>query len=158
MKYIDLGNGVYTIDFEGKEKTVRGCFYDERPLLQEVRVPDGTTELQDHAFSMCRILKKVYLPKSVTTLGHAVFYGVYQTVEVFYEGTKDEFLALAKPYQKIVSVQVPGPYDHQPYCNTDGTYYEDRLEWQYFDSMCADCQVVCADGERLCYGYSKKDK
>ena len=43
------------------------------PLLFEVIIPDGVTEIGNSAFRNCASLKKVLIPKSVTTIGNYAF-------------------------------------------------------------------------------------
>ena len=158
MKRIDKGDGVFFMEPEEENEEVYWG-YGEREDIVEAHISDKFTALADHAFSLCRRLKKVYLPASVKSLGDAVFYGIYNTMEVFYDGPSEDFIRMATPYKKMVRVQVPsGPYDHQPYCMSEGICYEEREEWQCFDSFAADCQVICADGVRLYYGFRKMEK
>ena len=42
---------------EGLESIGRYCFYES--CLEEIAIPSGVTELEDHAFSDCKSLKKV---------------------------------------------------------------------------------------------------
>lgn len=157
MKRVDRGNGVFYMEPEKEGEEVYWG-YGEREAIVEAHISDQFTALADHAFSLARNLKRVYLPASIKALGDSTFYGIYGTIEIFYDGPSEEFIRMATPYKKKVMVQVPGPYDYQPYCITDGTYYEEREEWQCFDSIAEDCQVVCADGVRLYYGFSPANK
>ncbi len=153
----DRGNGVFFIEPEKENEEVYWG-YGEREAIVEAHISEGFTALADKAFSLCRKLKKVYLPASVKSLGDSVFYGVYNTVEVFYDGPSEAFARMTVPYKKKVWVQVPsGPYDHQPYCISEGNCYEEREEWQHFDNFCADCRVYCADGVCLYYGFQSKN-
>lgn len=157
MKRIHQGNGVFFIEPE-KEKEEVYWGWGEQELVVEAHISEEFTALADSAFSLCRRLRRVYLPATVKKLGNAVFYGIYDTVEVYYDGPSEAFAEMARPYKAIVRVQVPGKYDVQPYCNTEGTYYEEREEWQAFDRFCSDCQVICADGVRLYYGSKNAGK
>ena len=158
MKRIDKGDGVFFLEPETEKEEVYWG-YGEFEKIVEAHISSEFSALAGHAFSLCRRLKRVYLPASVTFLGDAVFYGIGDTLEVFYDGPSEEFIRMATPYKKKVMVQVPsGPYDHQPYCMSEGNCYEEREEWQHFDSFAADCQVICADGVRLYYGFQNLDQ
>ena len=91
----------------------------------------------------------------MTSLGEKTFYGVYHTFEIFFDGTEEQFRELGSSKRVIRDVQVPGKYDVQPYCSTEGTYYKKEQVTASFDEFCADCQVVCIDGTRLYYGYKR---
>ena len=158
MKRIDKGDGVFFLEPETEKEEVYWGFGDFDKII-EAHISSEFSALADSAFSLCRQIKRVCLPASVKHLGHAVFYGTYDTIEVFYEGSSADFIRMAAPYKKRVRVQVQsGPYDHQPYCMSEGNCYEEREEWQYFDAFCSDCQVLCADGVRLFYGSRNLDK
>ena len=156
MEKIELSKGVFTVSLQTEDEAIYWGQMFTRPCdLVELHIPEGATAIADHAFKYCNTLKKIYMPKSMKCLGESMLYSVDQTVEIYYQGTSEEFKALAAPRRIIKSVQVPGKYDVQPYCCTEGTYYEDREETVVFDSFCADCRVICADGETLLYGYRR---
>ena len=158
MEEINKGCGVYEIKLKNNDESVVWRPFAPTEDLIEVHIPNGAKEIGDNAFKFCRALKRMYMPRSMEKLGNAIFYSTTQTIEIYYAGTSEKFLELAKPYKKKVMVQVPGKYDVQPYCSTEGTYYKEEEQWRYFDSFCADCQVVCNDGSRLYYGYKNIDK
>ena len=61
---------------------------DDKEL--EVYVNDGIKEIKEYAFAYCSI-KKVVIPKSVELLGDNSL--CLNDGEIFYEGTKEEFIA-----------------------------------------------------------------
>jgi len=150
MEIIDKGNGVYEFALAEGETEIRKFYkYDE---FTEVHIPEGAESTADGTFTYCENLKRVYIPKSMKMLGDAMFYGLYHTIEIYYAGTAEEFRELGKAYKKVKDVQVPGKYDVQPFCNTEGTYYEKKTVLCSFSSFAYDIQVITADGERLQYG------
>ena len=157
MNVIDEGEGVFRVEFGEGEHSIPVAEFYRRADIVELHLPNGVEEIGERAFCFCHNLKKLYMPSSVKRLGKNLFYGITKT-EVIFDGTEEEFLTLAKPYKKFVQVQVPGPYDKQPYCNTDGTYYEEREQWQYFDGFCRELRVNCKDDKQLYYGYSNPFK
>lgn len=151
MKKIELSSGVFTVELAEGEAIKWDARFGKNDSLTELHIPDGAVAIAEKAFSYCDNLRRIYMPKSMAHLGHAIFYGTYHHIEIVYAGTEEEFRALAATRRVIRSVQVPGKYDHQPYCNTEGTYYEDRAEMEYFHAFCKSCEVICADGARLKY-------
>ena len=153
MKKIPLGDGVYTVELETEDEAIRwdAGFYKGCDL-RELRIPEGVTAIARHGLEYCHQLLRVYMPTSVVHLGDAIFYGLRQRIEIHYAGTVEEFKKIGEPRRGQKEVQVPGKYDVQPFCNTEGTYYRTETVTESFDHFCAECCVVCTDGE-LRYGY-----
>ncbi|MBO7293235.1 MAG: hypothetical protein J6V07_04815 [Clostridia bacterium] len=154
MKKIPLGDGVYTVEPETGDEAIRwdADFYKGCDL-RELRIPEGVTAIARHGLEYCDRLLRVYMPTSVVHLGDAIFYGLRQRIEIHYAGTAEEFRKIGEPRKVQKEVQVPGKYDVQPFCNTEGTYYRTETVTESFDHFCADCHVLCADGAELLYGY-----
>lgn len=156
MKKIKINEGIYTIELENNDEPIHwDASFSKHCDLVELIIPDGATTIKDKGFIYCTNLKKINLPSSIKFLGDSLFYGTYELIEINYNGTSEEFKELAKHRKVIRPIQVPGNYDVQPYCNTQGTYYEDREVIEYFDNFCAKCEVKCKDGIILKYGYRK---
>ena len=69
------------------------------------------TTLGNRAFAGNNVLKRVFLPRSITTKGNDIFYGCSQLTEIWYDGTTEEynenigttkFGALINPKCKII--------------------------------------------------------
>ena len=69
------------------------------------------TTLAERAFAGNNVLKRVFLPRSITTKGNDIFYGCSQLTEIWYDGTTEEynenigttsFGALINPKCKII--------------------------------------------------------
>lgn len=69
------------------------------------------TTLGERAFAGNNVLKRVFLPRSITTKGNDIFYGCSQLAEIWYDGTTEEynenigttsFGALINPKCKII--------------------------------------------------------
>ena len=149
MEKIDKGYGIFEFKLCDGEVEIPRCYkYDE---FIEVHIPEGAESTAKGTFTYCKNLKRVYIPKSMKRLGDQMFYGIQHEVEIYYAGTAEEFKLLGEPYKMEQDVQVPGKYDVQPYCNSEGTYYEKRVVSCYFARFSKKCKVICADGEILNY-------
>ena len=157
MEKIKLSEGVYTLKLDRPDEPIRwdASFYRGSDLT-ELHIPEGAEVIDSHGFEFCDNLTRVYMPKSMKHLGDAIFYGARQPVEIIFSGTEEEFLAFASPRRAMRGVQVPGAYDHQPYNNSEGTYYEEREVTEAFDHFCKCCKVVCEGGVTLRFGYSSE--
>lgn len=93
---VSIPRGVTHID--------KGAF-DNCRRLTEVVIPDGVTEIGNMAFNDCEKLTRITIPASVKKIGYAAFngcaanVGIYtgsegRKVEIFYEGTREEWLAI----------------------------------------------------------------
>lgn len=154
MKKIELSKGIYTVELENpNEQIYWGAGFYSNCDLEELHIPEGVTAIAKKGLEYCERLKKVFMPTSVVYLGNSIFYGLKQTIEIYYAGTSEQFREIGKSRKVKGQVQVPGKYDVQPYCNSEGTYYKEETVLEAFDQFCADCQVICADGVRLFYGY-----
>ena len=49
------------------------------------------TTLGDRAFAGNNVLKRVFLPRGITTKGNDIFYGCSQLTEIWYDGTIEEY-------------------------------------------------------------------
>ena len=156
MKKIELSPGVFTVELEKDEPIHWHASFFHEETLTELWIPEGATAVAEKAFAYCRGLRLVHLPKSIEHLGHAIFYGTYRDIEIDYAGTAEQFRALGATRRVVRSVQVPGEYDVQPYCNTEGTYYRDETVLEYFHAFCPYCAVTCADGETVTYGKKRE--
>ena len=158
MKKILLSEGEYTLELENNDEPINwGAGFFDKENFSVLYIPEGATTIAERGFMYCNRLEKIYMPASVKNLGDNMFYGTYHCIEIYYGGTSEEFKKIGDARKVKKMVQVPGKYDVQPYCNTDGTYYEERWEWESFDSFCAECRVICADGVTLYYGYRKPE-
>lgn len=155
MKKILLSEGEYTVELADGEALCWDASFLRQDDLEVLHIPEGTGELAAYAFRYCGSLKKINMPASVKKLGDKMFYGTYHCIEIYYAGTSEQFKEIAEPRRVKKMVQVTGKYDVQPYCNTEGTYYKEEWQWEYFDNFCAECLVICADGVTLRYGYRK---
>jgi len=158
MKEINKENGVFYIELEENEDTIKMHQFYSRKDIKEIHLPVGLKTICEEAFIFCSYLKKIYIPNTVTKFEANIFHGIYNTIEIFYDGTAEEWKELAKPYQKEVSVLVRGEWDKYPYYNSEGSYYKTETQWVNFLGLCPDCQVICNDGKRLFYGFSNRDK
>ena len=153
MKKIKIKEGVYTVEPEKQNEALYwGASFFDHDDLEELFIPESITKIEKSGLAYCDNLKKVHMPVTVEYLGDGIFYGLRQTIEIYYDGTAEQFIKISKR-TVIKDVQVPGKYDVQPYCNSEGTYYKKEKVVESFDHFCADCKVICADGQVLSYGY-----
>ena len=153
MKKIQLSEGVYTVELERADEPIAWDARFKNPTdLCELYVPDGAQIIAEHAFSYCENLMKLHLPESIIHLGDKMFYATYHAIEIFYSGSSEQFKTIGAPRKVKKQVQVSGKYDHQPYNSGVGSYYEERLESEWFvASFSHKCIVHCSDGITLTY-------
>ena len=89
---------------------------------EEIRISDGVTTLPDGLFRRCAALKRVYLPKSVTRLGHGLFSGL-SDIDVYYCGRADAFRKMTEDIREERDIYHEGKYDRQPFNSGEGSYY-----------------------------------
>ena len=79
---------------------------EEKRMYVDVLIPESVNDLEirgisENAFAGFDDLTDIYIPKEVTSIGANAFVdtagGDYETVQIFYEGTMDEWLAIQKP-------------------------------------------------------------
>lgn len=152
MKKIQLSEGVYTVELDRPDEPIHwdASFFKECDL-EQLYIPDGARVIADKAFCYCCALKTIHLPGSITFLGDSLFYGIYHPIEIHFARGAERFRELGAVRKVEREVQVPGKYDHQPYCNTEGTYYKKETVSEYFYRFSKGCRVLCADGEILEY-------
>ena len=64
------------------------CFAQELNI-KEFIIPDGIKFIGNNAFARCDF-KSITIPKSVTYIDDAVFWGCYNLTDVYYEGSKED--------------------------------------------------------------------
>lgn len=168
MQFICLEQGIYraepSTDILGRPETALSSYDFFRPdapsgEMRELYLSPQITAIGEHAL-YCKNLEKLHLHAGIRKLGHAIFFYCLPArgfIEIVYEGTSQQFAALGAPFREQVRVEAAGPYDRQPYCDTQdsGYYYEERE--RRFDASVADCRVLCADGVTLRYGYQTRE-
>ena len=160
MKVINKGNGVFTVESEcNGDTTVRESLFYKNLEAKEIHFPEGVTEIDRESMPYCYNLEKVYMPSTVKKLGSGIFRGVIsRVIEIYYNGTSQQFKDLASPVVETVTVNVSGQYDRYPYYNSDGSYTKEEKRECSFDATCAEIEVICNDGIKLYYGFSNYEK
>ncbi len=59
--------------------------------LEKVVIPDGITNIRDFTFKNCNNLTTIIIPDSVVSIDEAAFYGCSGIVDVYYNGTEEEW-------------------------------------------------------------------
>lgn len=62
----------------------------------EIVINEGTENIEEYAFSSCSNLKKIILPKSIKKIGFNAFPSGSETIDIYYEGTKEEWNNILK--------------------------------------------------------------
>ena len=65
------------------------CFAYELNI-KEFIIPDGIKFISNNAFAKCDILTSITIPKSVTYIDDAVFWGCYKLKDIYYAGSKED--------------------------------------------------------------------
>lgn len=66
--------------------------------LKSVTIYNGLKQIDEFNFSECPVLATVYLPKSVTTIGYAAFYGDSNIKTIYFSGTQKTWDKISKEY------------------------------------------------------------
>jgi len=85
-------------ELDGYPLTVLGedCFayaFSVKKLL----IPESVKTIGAYAFSNCEELREIYIPKSITSIGQGAFYFCSALGKVYYEGTREDWIALNIP-------------------------------------------------------------
>lgn len=72
--------------------------------LKKITIPDGVKSIGEFAFSNCKNLSEVYLPKSLEKIDPSAFGYYAPNVNVYYDGTKEDFLKIDGAYLIDISV------------------------------------------------------
>lgn len=75
------------INFNGNNLSY--IYLAENALLEEVIIPEGLTKLTTYAFYNCKSLKKLVLPKSLSSINSEVFFGT-NIEQIEYLGSKQD--------------------------------------------------------------------
>ena len=58
--------------------------------IKEFIISDGIKFIGDNAFTRCNILTSITIPKSVTYIDNAVFWGCDRLKDIYYEGSEED--------------------------------------------------------------------
>ncbi|MCI9502433.1 MAG: leucine-rich repeat protein, partial [Hungatella sp.] len=96
--------------------------------LTSVTLPEGLTSIGNNAFAGCSGLTSVTLPEGLTSIGYSVFYGCSGLTDVYYGGSKNDWLRISK---ESGNEQFDYAIIH---CN-DGDITPDNLTWSLEDGV-----------------------
>ena len=106
--------------------------------LKEVKVPHFVTKIGASAFSGCTALAAIYIPDSVKTIGEKAFYKCSGIKAVNYEGTENQYnaIAIAEYNEELyngtlncaTTLYIDGPYVH--------VHKLEKDEAKSFDATC----------------------
>ena len=93
----------------------------------DVWLPSSVTTIGKEAFSRCSFLERLLLPKGVTTIQYRAFFRCVSLEKVFYEGTREEFEAIAVE----AGNESLWKADLYFYSETKPSPEEEELTWHY---------------------------
>ncbi len=73
VKQMYYGNAIKSIQFPAHLESIGHAAFSKSVYLEELVIPDSVTEIESSAFSVCRSLKHVKLPKNLKVLGAYCF-------------------------------------------------------------------------------------
>lgn len=77
--------------------------------LEKIIIPNGVKSIGEFAFSNCKNLSEVYLPKSIENIDFFALYGINtQNIDVYYDGTEEEFKKFDVFLQKNITMHYSG--------------------------------------------------
>ena len=117
-------------------------------LAGELFIPEGIEDIGDMAFNHLGVDFKIFhFPKSLTHIGENMISG-YSRVKIFYAGSSEAFLNLAKIREE--QEYVSDGYDHYPYYSGNSGWVS---KYYCFDGIADTVEVYCEeDGVTLLYG------
>lgn len=85
--------GDFTYSFNGDEVVITSC---DQEASGDVEIPEKifgypVTTIDDYAFENCYDVTSVTIPSTVTYIGEEVFYGCYSLVDVYFDGTEEQW-------------------------------------------------------------------
>lgn len=114
-----------------------GCFAGQKQITSVV-IPDSVTSIADRAFADCSAIKSVTLPSSLTQISANVFLGCIQLTDIYFDGTKEDFNAIAKserwyPHSGVFSVHCTnGDIEFGKDLDTSGFVFELSPNGDYY--------------------------
>ncbi|MBO5372559.1 MAG: leucine-rich repeat protein [Lachnospiraceae bacterium] len=74
-----------------KVTSIAGNVFSDDSDITSVVIPEGLTAIGEHAFWYCFALKSITIPSSVTTMGNGVVEECESLLDVYYNGTKEQW-------------------------------------------------------------------
>ena len=71
--------------------------------IKEFIIPDGIKFIGDNAFTRCNILTSITIPKSVTYIDNAVFWGCDRLKDIYYEGSEEDWSKIRMGWGNTIS-------------------------------------------------------
>lgn len=81
-----------------EDNVVKGCAFE---IIGYVKIPTGVTGIADGAFSNCTGITRIWIPGTVTTIGANAFSGCDESLEIVFDGTKEQWDGLGVPVDNI---------------------------------------------------------
>lgn len=71
-----------------EDSIVKGCDLEMRGYVE---IPTGVTSIAENAFSNCMGITRIWIPCTVTTIGANAFSGCNASLEIIFDGTKEQW-------------------------------------------------------------------
>ena len=119
--------GMQSVYLPAGLKVIDDRVFSDCSALTMVDIPYGTEHIGNETFRNCTALQAVIIPDTVTALGDDIFEGCTSRVEVYYEGTKEQWERIEKDnsdFGNIIFSEVVELPDYEPYGNYNGFNYK----------------------------------
>ena len=83
--------GLISVEIHKNVTEIGNCAFQECEDLRNVIISKGVRIIGGNAFFGCIKLKEITLPKSVVEIGSTAFYSRENKINIYYEGTREEF-------------------------------------------------------------------
>ena len=98
-------SSIKTIEIPGSVKEIQLSTFEHSALVNVV-INEGTTTIVNYAFSHCRDLTDLWLPKSLTYIAASAFLSCTDLKNIYYNSTSYDFYNLNFKFNKIGSGKV----------------------------------------------------
>ena len=137
LKSVTIPNNVINIG----DSAFDGC-----SSLTSITIPDSVTSIESFTFGYCANLKNITIPDSVTNIGAAVFEDCSNLIDIYYEGTKEQWddIDIGANNEVLTNATIHYEWTDVTKGYVDGKF-EDILEKTVNKSDCKGCYFSSID-------------